>query len=167
VAPPGVSLAAAASSRDPLVAKVADFGLSRLLPLDSDRIVTRTHGTITHMVRGGVGVGVGVGGRLGVVGGAVLWGAGGGGGRRSCPRSWCVLMLASSSGESALPTATRTPTPPHPQAPEVITESLHSKAADVYSFGVVLWELLSCAKPYSGMHYAQIVHAIAHNKVRI
>jgi serine/threonine protein kinase len=36
-----------------VVAKVADFGLSRLLPMDSDRIVTRTHGTITHMaVRG-------------------------------------------------------------------------------------------------------------------
>jgi serine/threonine protein kinase len=51
-------------------------------------------------------------------------------------------------------------------APEVITESLHSKAADVYSYGVVLWELLACAKPYSGMHYAQIVHAIAQNKVR-
>lgn len=80
------------------VAKVADFGLSRLLPMDSDRIVTRTHGTITHM------------------------------------------------------------------APEVITESLHSKAADVYSFAVVLWELLTCAKPYSGMHYAQIVHAIAQSK---
>jgi serine/threonine protein kinase len=51
-------------------------------------------------------------------------------------------------------------------APEVITESLHSKAADIYSFGVVLWELLACAKPFSGMHYAQIVHAIAQNKVR-
>lgn len=50
-------------------------------------------------------------------------------------------------------------------APEVITESLHSKAADVYSFGVVLWELLACAKPYSGLHYAQIVHAIAQHKV--
>lgn len=41
-------------------AKVADFGLSRLLPMDSDRIVTRTHGTITHMapeVRGSGGRG--------------------------------------------------------------------------------------------------------------
>jgi hypothetical protein len=35
----------------------------------------------------------------------------------------------------------------------------------VYSFGVVLWELLACAKPYNGMHYAQIVHAIAQSKV--
>ncbi|KAI8471136.1 MAG: kinase-like domain-containing protein [Monoraphidium minutum] len=81
-----------------LVPKVADFGLSRLLPIDSDQIMTRTHGTITHM------------------------------------------------------------------APEVITESLHSKAADVYSFGVVMWELLTMSKPYSGLHYAQIVHAIAESK---
>ncbi len=50
-------------------------------------------------------------------------------------------------------------------APEVITESTHSKAADVYSFGVVLYELLSGIKPYHGMHYAQIVSSITSGKL--
>eukprot|EP00775_Hariotina_reticulata_P003798 gene3798-4055_t len=80
-------------------AKVADFGLSRLLSPENEKIITRTHGTITHM------------------------------------------------------------------APEIITESTHSKAADVYSFGVVLFELLSSTKPYRGMHYAQIVSSITSGKL--
>lgn len=65
-----------------------------LLCADNDKIITRTHGTITHM------------------------------------------------------------------APEVITQSIHSKGADVYSFGVVLWEMTSGKKAYGGMHYAQIVQHI-------
>jgi serine/threonine protein kinase len=47
----------------------------------------------------------------------------------------------------------------------VITEATHSKAADVYSFGVVLFELVSCLKPYVGMHYAQIVASITSGKL--
>jgi len=38
----------AADDRD-FSAKVADFGLSRMLAPDNDKIITRTHGTITHM----------------------------------------------------------------------------------------------------------------------
>jgi hypothetical protein len=50
-------------------------------------------------------------------------------------------------------------------APEVITEATHSKSSDVYSFGVLLFELLSGAKPYVGMHYAQIVACITTGKL--
>lgn len=50
-------------------------------------------------------------------------------------------------------------------APEVITESTHSKAADVYSFGVVLFELLLGTRPYVGMHYAQIVASITSGRL--
>lgn len=90
------------------------------------------------------------------------------------PTPFCVARFAPSPArrrpgtKRAAPTTPPARAPRHPgdaPQPEVITESLHSKAADVYSFGVVLWELLACAKPYHGMHYAQIVHSIAQNKV--
>lgn len=92
-----------------------------------------------------------------------------------CVRAACCCCPATATARRRLP-----PRPPTPEnekiitrthgtithmAPEIITESLHSKAGDVYSFGVILFELLSGCKPYHGMHYAQIVSSITSGKL--
>ncbi|KAF6263821.1 kinase-like domain-containing protein [Scenedesmus sp. NREL 46B-D3] len=45
----GVPLAPEHSDHRGFAAKVADFGLSRILTPENEKIITRTHGTITHM----------------------------------------------------------------------------------------------------------------------
>lgn len=48
--------------------------------------------------------------------------------------------------------------------PELLNDSLLSKATDVYSFGVILWELYCGHRPYAGMSHGQIIHQITSGK---
>ncbi|KAK2158893.1 hypothetical protein LSH36_162g07003 [Paralvinella palmiformis] len=52
-------------------------------------------------------------------------------------------------------------------APEVIKDSLYSKASDVWSYGVVVWELLTGEMPYKGIDTMAVAYGVAVNKLTL
>eukprot|EP00879_Flechtneria_rotunda_P011965 GHRR01012497.1.p1 GENE.GHRR01012497.1~~GHRR01012497.1.p1 ORF type:complete len:222 (+),score=73.14 GHRR01012497.1:505-1170(+) len=85
---------------DGLMAKVADFGLSRALAFGQSHLSTRRYGTVTHM------------------------------------------------------------------PPELLVSGKLTPAADVYSFGIMMWEFVTGALPFAGLHHGEVIHKVVTQDLR-
>ncbi|GIL84435.1 hypothetical protein Vretifemale_13055 [Volvox reticuliferus] len=172
------------------VAKVCDFGLSRVLTGDRTHVSTRPYGTPTHMAPGAKKpAGGDLNARLPSV--PAQGGVGSDGNLRPnhAHNPTCAAHLLKSCEDPTRRTLAETqpslcaltellpsfwmpsPYPMHLAGrsrlsvltAELWTKGHMSQPADVYAFGITLWELATGERPYRGLNAARILHRVLLN----